>query len=403
MRPPLRVAAVVSYFPTSTEPHSGMPIYNQMKAMARMTELTVFVVRPRYPNIRLLHPRTFLNHDHDPRHIVDGIDVRYIRYPALPIVSRGLNGRTCAARLLPHVEAVRPDVILSYIVYPEGNAAVRVGKKLGVPVVVGAVGSDLRRIPDIWTRMLVKSTLRGADLVVTKSRELREHAVRLGAREDSAFAILNGCDADAFRSAPREAARTELGISPETRLIVFTGRLVAVKGLSELIRALAIVRQADESVQLALIGDGPLEPQLRELCRQYGVGSAVRFLGVRSATDVARWLTAATLFCLPSYSEGCPNVVLEALSCGRPVVATRVGGVPEIVDSGCGILVPPADHEALAAGLRECLSGSWDEQQIAGRYRRSWSDMARETLEVCHMAVRRRSTPVAMAEMSKAV
>jgi len=144
----LRIAAVVSYFPTSAEPHSGMPIFNQMKALARIADLTVCVVRSQYPSIGFLRPRNFLHRRYDPRYTVDGIDVRYIGYPALPVVSRCLNGRVCAGRLLPHIRGLRPEVILSYIVYPEGSAAVRVGRKLGIPVVVGAVGSDLRRIPD---------------------------------------------------------------------------------------------------------------------------------------------------------------------------------------------------------------------------------------------------------------
>lgn len=400
MRHTLRVAAVVSYFPTSAEPHSGMPIFNQMKAMARMTDLTVYVVRPQYPNIRFLHPRSFLHRRCDPHYSVAGINVHYIGYPALPFLSRALNGRACAARLLPHLESAAPDVILSYIVYPEGNAAVRVGQKLDVPVVVGAVGSDLRRIPDVVTRMLVKSTLRKASFVVTKSRELRGHATRLGAREDKVIAILNGCDADLFRYNNRSIARAELGVNPESKLAVFTGRLVAVKGLRELIEALATVRESGHPLELVLLGDGPMGPELKELCRRRNVNESVHFLGACSPVEVARWLAACNVFCLPSYSEGCPNVVLEALSCGRPVVASDVGGIPEIVDPNCGILVPAGNSNALASGLIEALSRRWDEQRIAGTYSRNWSDMARETLDVCTQAVARYGTSAREPEMS---
>lgn len=385
----LRVAAVVSYFPTDAEPHSGMPIFNQMKAMARMTDLTVYVVRPQYPNARFLHPRSFLHRKYDPEYKVAGINVRYIGYPAIPFVSRVLNGRTCASRLLPHIRAARPDVLLSYIVYPEGNAAVRVGKALNIPIVVGAVGSDLRRIPDPWTRSLVKSTLRKADSVVTKSRELRTQAIRLGASQDKVFAILNGCDANLFCHADRDTARAELGVNPKSKLVVFTGRLVEVKGLRELVEAVAIARDAGESLEVALLGDGPLRPQLAALCQQRNVEDKFHFRGACSPVEVARWLAACNVFCLPSYSEGCPNVVLEALSCGRPVVASDVGGIPEIVDSTCGILVPPANPKALATGLLEAFSRTWNETQIARSYGRDWSDMAHETLEVCALAARR--------------
>jgi len=379
----LRLAAVISYFPTSSEPHSGMPIFNQMRAMADIADLSLYVVRPQYPKMNFLRPRTFLNREYDPNYSISGMEMRYVSYAALPLLSRGLNGRSCAAKLLPLVRASQPDAILSYIVYPEGNAAVRVGEKLGVPVVVGAVGSDLRRIPDAWTRMLVKDTLRKAAHVVTKSSELRDQAIALGVSPAKVTAILNGCDAGVFRCRPRAEARVELSIEPDVRLAVFTGRLVEVKGLPHLIDAIRRVRETGERLQLAIIGDGPLLPRLQELCREKHLEGAVRFLGAQSPSSVARWLAASDLFCLSSYSEGSPNVILEALCCGRPVVATNVGGIPELVDAECGILVRPGDSSALADGIQRALRQSWNEQSISRVYRRGWDTMARETLNVC--------------------
>lgn len=388
---PLRVAAVVSYFPTSAEPHTGMPIFNQMKAMAGICDLTVLVVRPDYPSIGFLRPRSFLNRSYDPQYSLDGIRVHYIGYPALPLVTRGLNGRSCAKRLLPVMETVAPDVILSYIVYPEGNAAVRCGARLGVPVVVGAVGTDLRRIPDAWTRSQVKYTLHRATHIVTKSRELRQQAIGLGAPAAKVTAILNGCDGHVFRRASRADARAGLSISPGTKLAVFTGRLVSVKNLPGLLDAVARVRTSGVPLELAMIGDGPLAGELRDRARSLQIEPSVRFLGPQSPGDVARWLAACDVFCLSSFSEGCPNVILEALSCGRPVVATRVGGIPELVDDRCGILVPPDDPAAFAAALIDAVQRTWDEDMISLVYRRDWATMARESLSVCAAAARQGS------------
>jgi glycosyltransferase involved in cell wall biosynthesis len=94
-------------------------------------------------------------------------------------------------------------------------------------------------------------------------------------------------------------------------------------------------------------------------------------------------MAAADLLCLPSLSEGCPNVVLEALLCGRPVVASNVGGLPEMVDESCAVLVPPGDRDALARGLGEALTRKWDEAAIASRRIRTWEDVGRETFEIC--------------------
>jgi glycosyltransferase involved in cell wall biosynthesis len=108
-----------------------------------------------------------------------------------------------------------------------------------------------------------------------------------------------------------------------------------------------------------------------------------RFLGRRGSPEVASWLAAANVFCLPSYAERCPNSVIEALACGRPVVGTRVGGIPELVDSESGILVAPQDSEALAEALGEALSRPWNERQISQRSQRGWDQVAEETCQIC--------------------
>ncbi len=94
---------------------------------------------------------------------------------------------------------------------------------------------------------------------------------------------------------------------------------------------------------------------------------------------MARWVAASNLFCLPSHAEGLPNAVIEALASGRPVVASRVGGIPELVDSECGILVPPQNPSALADALSEALARPWDELAISSKFRRGWDQVAIET------------------------
>jgi glycosyltransferase involved in cell wall biosynthesis len=116
----------------------------------------------------------------------------------------------------------------------------------------------------------------------------------------------------------------------------------------------------------------------------------VDFVGRKEPAEVARWMAACDLLCLPSYSEGCPNVLLEALFCGRPVVASNVGGVPELVDSGCAILVPPRDPARLADALAQALTRPWDAAAIAAHYGRSWDDVGRETFEACQETLRQK-------------
>ena len=143
----------------------------------------------------------------------------------------------------------------------------------------------------------------------------------------------------------------------------------------ELVTAFAQVRQELANAELVCIGKGPLEQFLRS--------KGVRALGPKSSGEIADWLGACDLLCLPSHSEGCPNVVVEALSSGRAVIATRVGGIPELVDPDSGILVPPRSPSELATAIVEGLKRSWDENAIAARMGRSWDDVADETYDVC--------------------
>jgi glycosyltransferase involved in cell wall biosynthesis len=99
-------------------------------------------------------------------------------------------------------------------------------------------------------------------------------------------------------------------------------------------------------------------------------------------------MAAADLTCLASYTEGCPNVIVESLACGRAVVATDVGGIPELVNAGNGVLVKPHDPQDLARGLIEAFERTWDEEEIARASRRSWKEVAEETVAVCRSAIR---------------
>jgi glycosyltransferase involved in cell wall biosynthesis len=139
--------------------------------------------------------------------------------------------------------------------------------------------------------------------------------------------------------------------------LIFVGRLAAVKGLPVLIEALATVRAAHPDATLTLVGDGPDRAALAALAETVGVAKAVTFAGYRSQDEVARLLGEADVFVLPSFAEGVPVVLMEAMASGLPVVATRIAGVPELVEDGeHGLLAPPGDPDSLAAAIAALLS-----------------------------------------------
>ena len=376
-----RLAVVSSYFPIRAEPHRGQHAYQTLRRMTPWMDIRVFCPLAVYPSF--WRPRTFSYVRADPSYSPPDLSTQYIEYPALPLVSRPLNGPVCAHYVLSHLERFKPDLILSYYVYPDGYAALSAGKRLGVPVILGAIGSDINRIPDRISALLTRKALREASFVLTVSEHLRDQAVRLGASPERTRAVRNGCDTSVFRLADRAEARTGLGLDTESEVVVFVGWIAPTKGLRELVDAVMRLRVSHPHLQLFCIGEGALQAELEARAIDAGLADRIRFLGRRGSLEVASWLAAANVFCLPSYAEGCPNSVIEALACGRPVVATNVGGIPELVDSESGILVAPRDSEALAEALSAALSRRWDEPLISQRSQRGWDQVAEETYQIC--------------------
>ncbi|MGI4854102.1 MAG: glycosyltransferase [Janthinobacterium lividum] len=373
----MRVAVVTQYFPTSAQPWAGHSAYQTLKRLAQQCEVCAFYPEAVYPGV--LRPKTggaTLDRTWQPA----GVAAQYIPYPALPMVSRPLNGFTIAHRLLPHVRAWRPDVILNYVVYPDGYAAVRIGEALGVPVVLTAIGSDLNRIPGRLVRSLTQSTLRRADFTTTVSGDLLRTARMLGADPARSAAILNGCDTTVFHPRDRQAARAALGVAAEAKVILYAGRLDLRKGLRELVEAVAGLHLREPDLRCYLLGDGPDKPVLQQAIARHGLENTVLFVPAAQTETVAQWMAAADVFTLPSYKEGCPNVVLEALASGRPVVATDVGGIPELMDAQSGRLVPAMDAAALETALEETLRQQWGAESIAARHHRSWQDVSDDLL-----------------------
>jgi len=387
MNSPLRIAVATYNFPSSSQPHRGRFLYETAKALAKIADVQVFCVEPAYPQFKFLRPRSFLHRDADSSDAMPGVNVEYLHYYALPVLSRLVNGYNFGRALIPRLREFRPDVIIGYNVYPEGFGVVAAAKDLGIPAVIGALGSDLLRIPNYFVRRLTAQTIRKASLVLTVSDDLRERAIPFGIPREKCLTIHNGCDFDIFTPACRKAARIELNIDAEAEVVVFTGRFVPSKGLRELFEAAAILRTSRPHLHVVCIGEGPLDRELRERAFQPDLEGHVRFAGVANPHEIARWLAASNVFCLPSHSEGCPNVLIEALSCGRPVVASNVGGIPELLNSRCGVLVPPKDAQQLAQGLSRALDSPWNQEEIAGCSRRSWDDVARETYDACFSLV----------------
>lgn len=375
----LKVAVVTHYFPTSANPWEGHSAYQTLRKLAKLCDVHVFCSVVQYP--KLLRPKKAAAYV-DLAWAPPEVKVTYVPYTAVPAISRAVNGYTIAHQVLPHVRAFQPDIILSYVIYPQGFAAVRIARKLKVPAVITAIGSDLNRIADPLCGVLTRRALREADFTTTVSQDLCDTARRLGAAPGRSRTKKNGCDTAIFYPRDRAAARQELNLDPDQQAIVYVGRLDLRKGLGELIEAVATLHATRPKVHCYIIGSGSDQAVLEESIAKLNVARAITFVPSCMTAQIAVWMGAADVVTLPSYSEGCPNVVIEALSSGRPVVATRVGGIPELMDDTSGRLVAPRDVPALAKALDEVLSQTWDPVALSHRHSRSWSDAAEDLMEI---------------------
>jgi glycosyltransferase involved in cell wall biosynthesis len=228
-------------------------------------------------------------------------------------------------------------------------------RKYGFPFAADVLGSDVNILFNNRRRkQQILRALRASRVVFAKSQALQ---TRLAAEGIDSVIDYNGIDRERFRPCDRTEACAALGLPTDRRRILFVGNLVPVKGPTSL--AAAFKQLVDlRDVDLVLVGSGSEAARLP-------AGNRFFVVGARPHEEIPLWMNACDVLCLPSLSEGLPNVALEAMACGLPVIASRVGGVPEVVRDGTnGLLVPPSDPRALADALRRAFTTKWDRESI---------------------------------------
>ena len=287
-----------------------------------------------------------------------GIVIHHPTYYYSPRILRNLYGeffyhsiRNVALSLL---EKKQFDLIYSSWLYPDSWAAAKLAKQYSIPLFVKVHGSDVNRLvpgTTITRRSLAVSEQ--AEKVICVSKALKTRMMNLGVPEKKLEVLYNGVDQNIFRNLNRNDVRIQLNVNSDDFLVLYVGNLKKEKGLSELIAAFkAVTAEVINKSRLVIIGSGAYEATAKQLVASLNLADNVSFFGNLPLETVARWMKAASVLCLPSYMEGVPNVVIEALSCGTRVVATNVGGIPEL-DKGDGMmtLVPPHAIAPLAKAL----------------------------------------------------
>lgn len=308
-----------------------------------------------------------------------------LRQIGIEAVSVGMAGKGDLAalwRLVALVRRFRPEVLHTHLFHASLLGSI-IGRLLRIPVVLSTEHTaGLHGYRGSMAR--IRTGL--SDKVVAVSWAVREALVRVGVRPSKIEVIVNGLPLDQFqKQGERERVRSELGIPPGAVVIGKVAGFRPVKGHEDLVRAFSQVAGEFPCSLLLLVGDGVRRRPVEQLVRELGLSGRVIFAGFRQ--DVPVLLSAMDVLALASLWEGMPLSVLEAMAAGLAVVATRTGGIPEVVVEGeTGLLVPPGDPAALAGALREVLRHPDRTQQMgeAGRRRMDGAYDIRRTAQAYH-------------------
>jgi glycosyltransferase involved in cell wall biosynthesis len=351
----MRLLFISNLFPDTREPYRGLDNATVLHHLADRWDIRVLAVRPALP---FRAPACAARSDDD-----RVFKTRYVPAPYVPRFGSRVNHSLMARALRGPVQEVQRefgiDVVLSSWIYPDSCAVSRLSEQFGFPFVSIAQGSDVHQyLQDSVRRKIIVQSMPRASAIITRSADLALQLAHAGLDARGLHAIHNGVDHSVFRALERDAARRALDIPLDVPVILFVGNFYPVKNPLLLIEAHAQV--GDDPLlartKLIMLGGGPLEARARQLAESFRFGRNVVFAGRKSPAEVAQYMQAADVLGLPSNNEGVPNVILESFACGLPVVATRVGGIPEVHPGDAyGRLVEPRNLAALSAALRAVL------------------------------------------------
>jgi len=393
----VNVLVLSHMFPTSPESRKGIFVLEQTRALQKLgVNSTVVAPSPwipaafkNFPGARKYQNITRLTN-------VAGVEAECVPTLSFPegaffAWSGLISYLSCRSAVRRIIRRKNIQLIHAHTIMPDGFAAVLLARELHLPLVCTLHGSDVKLYP-LRSRAIAAVTtwaLARIQHLIAVSNDVGQIALSQGARKRPTV-IHNGASQERFSPGPKSVSREQLGLPLDRAVVLFVGNLIPLKGTNLLVRALA---QVTHKPILVLVGGGPCRAELQDLAAQLGVECI--FAGGRPHDEIATWLTASDCLVLPSLSEGLPTILAEAMMCRTPIVATAVGGTPEIVSDGrTGLLVPPSNVQAISGAVSSVLSMEpsqidtmLDRAQHFAQRRLTWDINACDTLKVYEKAL----------------
>ena len=391
----MHVLVLSSTFPSAVQPIHGVFVKERVCAVSQLPGVEARVISPvpYFPPIRRFkrwYPLSQISRNE----MIQGLQVVRPRYFMPPKVGGYIHSALMYPAAMRAAAQIRRrfefDLIDSHFVFPDGVLATTMAKRLGKPVVITGRGEDILRFPKFpLIGRQIRRALARADALVALSQEIAEAMIANGADADKITVIPNGVDCTKFQPIDRDEARRGLNLPTDRPVVLSVGYRLECKGFHLLVDAIPGIRERFPNVLVVIVGGQARWGQdytsvIEERIRANNVADSIYLAGPRPPEELSKWYSAADQFVLLSSREGSPNVLMEALACGLPSVATPVGGIPDVLsDPRLGILLPERSAQAAAVGISEALAREWDRKEIRRvMQKRNWQRTAEQVNDV---------------------
>ncbi|MFZ1289742.1 MAG: glycosyltransferase [Melioribacteraceae bacterium] len=376
----MNIIWITTQFPNGKENRDGMFIYRTVQELGKHYNITVLALYPIIPPIipmlknfkdrkkifsdwRNAYPKNPIV----PQYIKDLniIYVKYVRPPRINFIDiEGWFAYLSLKKYLKEYKNIQETLIHAAWIFPAGQAAKLLSKKFNLPFIVTLMGSDVNFIRQKTLRhFAARNIVKNASKITSVSQVLIEELIKKNVliNKDKTALTHTIYNFSKFCIKDKSKAKNGLGLEKDKRLIFFAAMLRKLKNADILIKSFASLLRENYKLNLILAGSGYEEENLRRIVEQEGIVNNVKILGNIGEDLLVEYYNAADIFCLPSRNEGLPNVIVESLLCGTPVVASKVGEIPHIIKEGVnGFLVQPNSIEELKEAIKKALDITWE-------------------------------------------
>ena len=319
---------------------------------------------------------------------VRGKCIRFVSIPPQSLFAF-VNGFSLFSRALIPIYKLRKtfkfNIIHSHTIIPDGLAGALLGKLFKCPTIVTAHGSDIHSIKKSSSvYKTINYVLNSTDAITCVSQDLKERIANFGVTEEKIFVIPNGVSIQFSKGNKIKNLRKQFDIPENAPFFLFVGSLRPIKDPLTLLLSFKKVLQKKSNAHLIMVGSGEMEKEVYSYVKKLNITRQIDFTGAIPHKEVANYMNSCDIFCLSSLQEGWPTVLFEAISFGKPIVATNVGGIPEAICSeDYGFLVPPNQPDKMAVAMLEAAQKKWNHNKIRNyAHNNTWDKVAKKYFDV---------------------